>query len=72
MNHLRQMEQVIQHIFLIDIVLYSTAVGKYARRLLNHAARELSLKALARRIVLAEVKVQNGNTKVRRTIHLIL
>ena len=35
-------------------ILLSTVVGKYARRPLNHAVRELSLRALARRIVLAE------------------
>jgi hypothetical protein len=29
-------------------------VGKYARRSLNHAEQELSLKALTRRIVLAK------------------
>ena len=34
--------------------LLSTVVGKYARRPLNHAVRELSPRALARRIVLAE------------------
>jgi hypothetical protein len=34
-------------------ILLSTMVGKYARRPLNHAVRELSLRALARRIVLA-------------------
>ena len=34
------------------VLLHSTAVGKYAHRPLNHAVRELSLKAHARRIVL--------------------
>ena len=33
------------------VLLDSTAAGKYASRPLNHAVRELSLKALARRIV---------------------
>jgi hypothetical protein len=37
-------------------------VGKYARRPLNHAARELSPRALARRIVLAaHIRAKKSN-----------
>ena len=46
----------------IIIILKSTAVGKYARRPLNHAVQELSLKALARRIVLpAHIPAKKSN-----------
>ena len=48
------MEQVIQHIFLTHIVLDSTVAGRYARRPLNHAVRELSLKACTHLAVLTE------------------
>ena len=44
----------------IIIILKSTAVGKYARRPLNHAVQELSLKALARRIVLHRIFQQKN------------
>ena len=37
--------------YIPTLQLHSTAVGKYARRPLNHAVRELSQRALAQRIV---------------------
>ena len=44
----------------------STVVGKYARRPLNHAARELSLRARARLIVLvAHIRAKKSNNTGR-------